>query len=207
MIVSMWMARDLVTVAPDDSVAAAARLLAERKVRRLPVVHQAADGLHLLGLVSAADIVHNRDAQPVPAATMVGEIMTRQPVTTAPDTPIEDAAALLREHKIGALPVLRNGLLVGLVTESDIFRAFVSIFAPGVSGARITFNVSNGEDVFALLADETRRRKIRVLSLVTSRQDEHTVCVVRVTGADVEPLIEDLYKSGHGVLSILRWKR
>jgi acetoin utilization protein AcuB len=132
------------------------------------------------------------------------EIMSQQVLTTTRATPVEDAAKVMRDRKIGALPVLGEGKLIGLITESDIFRAFISMLEADSSAPRITFTVSTGEDVFELLAAASRDRKIRVLSLVTSRCDSTPVCVARVAGPGVDGVIEDLWKSGHQVLNILR---
>ena len=112
----------------------------------------------------------------------------------------------MTENKIGALPVLRDRKLVGLITESDIFRAFVSFFEPPERGARITFDISSGEDVFDFISREGRRRKLRILSLVSSQQDNLPVCVVRIAGNNVDALLEDLWTSGHRVINVLRFE-
>jgi acetoin utilization protein AcuB len=215
MIVSMWMTRDLVTIGPDTPITEAAALMSQKRIRRLPVVESDSRGMHLLGIVSAKDILHAfpsninpfaivaPDARATPARA--SEIMSCYLQTTAPETPIEEAARLMTENKIGSLPVLRGGKLVGLVTESDIFRAFVSFFEPPERGARITFDISSGEDVFDFISREAARRKLRILSLITSRQDNLPVCVVRIAGHAVDTLLDDLWNSGHRVVNVLRF--
>ena len=143
------MTRDLLTVTPDTPVTAAAKLMAQSQVRRLMVVEKWDDGLHLLGIISAKDVLHafpphvnpfaieGPDARLTP--TTVSQIMTGSPRTTTPDTPIEEVAALMCAHKIGALPVLREKILAGIITESDIFRALVSLLGSDEEGARIGF--------------------------------------------------------------------
>jgi acetoin utilization protein AcuB len=215
MIVSMWMTRNVVTIEPHTPVTEAAELMALKHIRRLPVVEQRAKGQHLAGIVSAKDILHAFPPEVNPFAVLgpdarrsagtVGHIMSRHLETTTPDTPLEQAAALMAEKKIGALPVVRDGKLVGLITESDIFRAFVSFLAPPHRGARITFDMSKGEDVFGWLSREARKRKVRVSSLISSQQDKVPVCVVRVTGEAVEELLEDIWSSGHHVLNVIRF--
>src|ERR1039458_8987671 len=103
--VSMWMSRDVLTVVPETPVAEAAKLMAQKRVRRLMVVEKWKDGLHLLGIISAKDVIHafpphvnpfaieGPDARLTP--TTVSQIMTANPRTTTPDTPIEEAAALM----------------------------------------------------------------------------------------------------------------
>jgi len=165
--------------------------------------------------VTAKDILHAfpHDVNPFAVVgpdpetshTTAGEIMTHWPHTTTPDTPIEEAAALMAEKKIGSLPVLRDGKLAGLITESDIFRAFVSFFSTHQGGARITFDLSHGEDVFRFVSTEARRRRLRIVNLISSQQDNVPVCVVRVSGLAVEEFLEDLWNSGHRVLHVLRY--
>ena len=112
----------------------------------------------------------------------------------------------MKENKIGSLPVLRENKLAGLITESDIFRAFVSFFEPPERGARITFDISGGEDVFNFISREAARRNLRILSLISSRQDNLPVCVVRIAGNDVNALLDDLWNSGHRVINVLRFE-
>src|SRR5580698_9393121 len=111
----------------------------------------------------------------------------------------------MAQRKIGALPVVRAGKLVGLITESDIFRAFASFFSSTPGSARITFDISAGEDVFGWLGEKIRHRNLSVTSLITSRQDNMPICVVRVAGNSVDAFLEDLWNSGHRVLNVLRY--
>jgi acetoin utilization protein AcuB len=213
--VSMWMTRNVRTVGPDTPVTEAAQLMAAEHIRRLPVVERWPDGDHLLGIISARDVIHafpphvnpfaieGPDARLTP--TKVGEIMTAPPLTVAPDTAIEIAANLLCEHKIGALPVLRDKTLAGIITESDIFRAFVSLFGSAAAGARITFDATHGEDVFEIMGALSRKYQMRVLSLIWTRHDQLPVCLVRVAGANVDKMVDDLWSSGHPVVNVIRF--
>jgi acetoin utilization protein AcuB len=211
----MWMTRDLVTIGPDTPLTEAAALMSQNHIRRLPVVEAHSQGARLLGIVSAKDILHafpsnvNPFAVIAPDARMTpvhaSQIMTRRLLTTAPETPIEEAARVMKENKIGSLPVLRENKLAGVITESDIFRAFVSFFEPPQRGARITFDISSGEDVFSFISREAARRKLRILSLISSQQHNLPVCVVRIAGNDVNPLLDDLWNSGHRVINVLRF--
>jgi acetoin utilization protein AcuB len=213
--VSMWMTRDLLTVGPETPAAEAAKLMAQNKVRRLLVVEQWADGPHLLGIISAKDVIHafpphvnpfaieGPDARLTP--TTAGAIMTASPRCVTPDTPIEDAADLMCAYKIGALPVLRDKKLAGIITESDIFRAFVSFFGSDEPGARITFDATRGEDVFEIMGKLSKRHHTRVLSLIWTRHDQLPVCVVRVTGGNVDKMLDDLWSSGHPVVNVIRF--
>jgi acetoin utilization protein AcuB len=215
MIVSMWMTRELATVRLETPVTEAAQLMARQKVRRLLVVEKWADGLHLQGILSAKDVIHafpphinpfaieGPDARLTP--TTVGQIMTAAPRTTTPDTPIEEAAAVMCQHKIGALPVVRGKTLVGIITESDIFRALVSLLGSDEKGARITFDATKGEDVFELMSRLSKREKIRIVSLIWTEKDGQPVCVVRLAGEAVDAVLDDLWDSGHLILNVIRF--
>jgi CBS domain-containing protein len=211
----MWMTREVVTISPRASVTEAAALMARKRVRRLPVTETHGAQSYLLGMVSASDILHafppdvnpfaveTPDARQAPQS--VGEIMQRETETTTPATPIEEAAAVMRDKKIGALPVLHEGRLVGLITESDIFRAIVSLFSLPGKGARITFDMSRDEDVFSFIGQLARKHGVRVVSLLSAEQDNRPECVVRVAGDKVDRFLDDLWASGHLVLNVLRF--
>jgi acetoin utilization protein AcuB len=211
----MWMTRDLLTLPPETPVTEAAKLMSQKRVRRLLIVEKHQDGPLLLGIISAKDVIHafppdvnpfaivGPDARLTP--TTVAQIMTARPRTTTPDTPIEEVAALMCAHKIGALPVVREKNLVGIITESDIFRAFVSLLGSHETGARITFDATKGEDVFELMRRLSKQDNVRVLSLIWTEQDKQPVCLVRITGAGVEKVLEDLWASGHTIINVTRF--
>lgn len=130
-----WMSREPVTVRPDTSAYEAYDLMRQRKVRRLPVVGR--DG-GLVGIVTRSDIEQampaargeqeRRHAAFELAGTMVDELMTREPITITPETPIYQAAETINKAKVSGLPVVSNGRLVGIITESDIFRLVVEMW-------------------------------------------------------------------------------
>jgi acetoin utilization protein AcuB len=212
--VSMWMTRDPVTILPTMQVADAAALMARKQIRRLLVVEPREHGQFLLGIIAARDVLRvyppeiNPFAVEVPvlrqSLTEVGDIMHHELITTTPETPIEDAASLMRSEKIGSLPVLRKGLLAGIITESDMFRAFVSLFSPVENSVRITFDARAGEDVMEVLLEMSRRANVRVASLIWTTVDNQPICVVRIVGGGVEKMLEDLWETGHIVLNVMR---
>lgn len=208
------MTRNVITIGPDMPVAEAADLMSRRRVRRLLVVALQHDDPHLLGIVSATDILHAYPPDVNPFAVVVREIpegsvaireiMKLHPLTVTPDLPIEEGALIMRDQKIGALPVVSNGKLVGIITESDIFRAFVSIFSSPQATVRVTLAISKGEDAFGLIVDVARRHAVRVLSFFTLIREDTPVCVVRLAGQGVEAMLETIWKSGHRVLNVQR---
>lgn len=209
------MQQDVIVVEPQEPVTEAAALMARKRIRRLPVIENRPEGPWLAGMVSASDILHAFPPNVNPFAVItpesarnpvtVGEIMSRYLVTTTPETPIEQAAAVMRERKVGALPVLRDQRLAGLITESDIFRAFVGFFTSSDEGIRVTFDISKGEDVFGFIAETARKRGVRVVSLISSQLDNRPICVVRLTSGAINDLLDDLWSSNHTVLDVIRF--
>ena len=129
-LVKDWMTSDVVTISPDTTLPEAHRTMTEHQIRRLPVVEKKG---HLVGIVTRGDV---RGAQPSEATSLsiwelnrllatlkVKEIMTPNPVTVAQTATIAEAAEMMLENRISGLPVVNEkGELVGMITESDIFR-------------------------------------------------------------------------------------
>ncbi len=127
-----WMTPDPITICPETTLPEANRLMKECGIRRLPVV----DNGRLVGIITLGDV---REASPSNATSLsiyelnylisrltVGTVMTQDPITITPDTTIEAAARLMLEHKIGGLPVVDGTRVVGIITESDIFRLLIT---------------------------------------------------------------------------------
>jgi|SRR5208282_348026 len=112
------MTRKIVTLTPHDSLARARDLMDSGNFRHLPIV---ANG-KLVGILSYSDIRRNG-----PLDATVGQAMTPDPVTVTPTTTVEEAARLMLDHKISAVPVVANGKPVGILSTSDILEAFLDI--------------------------------------------------------------------------------
>jgi CBS domain-containing protein len=213
MLVSMWMTRGVAVIPATMTIADAAAEMSCRDVRRLPVVEPGLGGPRLVGIVSLIDLVRAFPADVNPLSPVAADrgprqpvagIMTRDPLTIAPDAPLEEAARMMLEHRIGGLPVVRDGAIVGILTESDIFRALVETIASSVPTVRVTFVLSEGEDVASFLAGLGRRPDLGVVSALTFDHEGRRLGVIRMTGPGAEPFVEDLWDSGHQVLSVLR---
>ena len=221
MFVSMWMTRELITVDPAASLASIAATMSRHQIRRLPVVSPSLEGPRLVGIVSHSDVLHACPADINPfsanaadsvaalertrgrARVYAADLMARDPLVTTPDAPIESAARVMRDRKIGALPVVSQHTLVGLITESDIFRAMVEVFEEPRRAVRITFSLGPDEDVLPLVAEIARRRSMRVTSFMALPRHEPPVCVVQLAGEAVEETLEDVWKSKHRVMNVV----
>ncbi len=127
-LVQDWMTPNPITIQPKTTLPEAHRLMQQSHIRRLPVVHNG----RLVGIVTLGDV---REASPSDASSLsiyelhyllakltVESIMTREPLTISPQASIRQAAQIMLEHKIGGIPVIEGERLVGIITESDIFR-------------------------------------------------------------------------------------
>lgn len=145
MLVEYRMSRNPVIAPPEMPIGEAEALMREKKVHRLPVVDKKGQ---LVGIVSESDLLN---ARPSSVTTLsiwevtymlsqitVGQVMTRKVITVDVDCPIEEAARLMRQHSIGGTPVLRDGKLVGIITESDIFDIFLELLMAKEAGVRLT---------------------------------------------------------------------
>jgi acetoin utilization protein AcuB len=217
MFVSMWMTRELSTVDPATGIAEIATRMSRHRIRRLPVVTPTPAGTRLLGIISYSDVLHafppglnplaadavaQLASHPHAAGLTATQLMKRDPLTTTPDAPVEAAARLMRDHKIGALPVVNGDLLVGLITESDIFRAMLELFSPATRAVRITFTLTEGEDVLPLLAEISKKHAVRVSSFLSMPRHEPPLAVVQLAGEHVESALEDVWKSRHRVMHV-----
>jgi len=149
-----------VTVRANTPLQDALKLMRDRRFRRLPVVNKKGK---LVGIVSERDLLH---AAPSAATSLsvwevyyllaklqVKRIMTKDVITTTPDTPVEDAARLMVTHKIGGLPAINgHNDVVGVITETDIFETFVEMFAGGQAGLRLTLEVPERKGVLSMLS-------------------------------------------------------
>ena len=123
MLVRNRMSRPAVTVRQDADFQKALALMQEKKLRRLPVVDD--DG-QLVGIVVERDLLVAA-MRYLQSRVEIGDVMTRNVVTVGPDTDLNEVARTMLERKIGGLPVVEHGRLVGIITESDIFKRFVEL--------------------------------------------------------------------------------
>jgi acetoin utilization protein AcuB len=137
-----WMSRRVVAMRPDAHLGEAARVMRDRKVRHLPVVER---GGRLVGIVTARDLrrallspavddgLANLDG--VLATVPVRDVMSRRIVSVRASAPLREAARLMYEHNVGALPVMERTRLVGMLTETDLLAAVQRTIGAGVTSA------------------------------------------------------------------------
>jgi acetoin utilization protein AcuB len=216
LLVRNWMTEKLVTLSPETSVAEALTLCRERRIRHIPIL----EGGHLVGVVTDRDL---RDASPAlgdpeRASALqkirVGDVMTREVITTDPEDSIENAAQVMYEHKIQSLPVVTEGPVVdegsavaeeellGIVTSSDVMRALVTFVGLPEPGSRIEVQASNKAGALAEVAGKIQDLEVDIVSVLSapdwSSSGKRTLMFQLVT-TDPSSVIQSLKTDGYEV--------
>lgn len=211
MYVGWNMRTNLITISPDTSIFKAREMMDSHKISHLPVTDGKA---HLLGIVTDRDL---RQAWASPATTLsvheltyvlqkltVANIMTRKVVTATPDMTIERAARILRDHKIGALPVLQDDKLVGLITATDLMEVFLTALGLSEDTRRFSILV---HDRIGIVAEVGRRMQeaeisIRSIIIVPLRGHEDVwQLIVRVNNEEFQKAIDALAEAGFKIVT------
>lgn len=179
MFIKHIMTHNPITVKPDTTVTDAQALMRREKIHHLPVLDK---HNKLVGIVTEKDLLY---ASPSPATTLsvfemsallsqlkVEKVMTREVIAIQENTLIEDAAHLMADHDIGGLPVLREDVLVGIVTESDIFRLFIDLFGTRKKGVRVTALVHEVPGQLAKIAGAITEKGGNIISVGTFPGDD-----------------------------------
>ena len=201
MLVGKRMTSNPITIKPDVPIAEAMEWMRREKVRRFPVVD---DTGALVGIVTNGDLLH---ASPSSVTSLnvwevtyllslvkVKDVMTKEVITICEDCPVEEAARIMADNKISGLPVMRDGLLVGIITESDLFKVFLETFGARVKGVRMTLLAPNVKGSLAKISSTITDRGGYIVSLNVSLGDDPTnwVCTLKVSDMTMDDLIEAL---------------
>lgn len=180
MLVREWMTKEVLTITPDTSMMKASRLMKDNKVHRLPVLD---DTGSVVGIVSDRDI---KSASPSKATTLdmhelyyllselkVKDIMTKSPVCARENDSVEGVALVMMERRFGGMPVVdANGKLLGIITESDIFRVLVTITGVRSGGMQLAFELPNRRGTLRPILDALREHGGAVISVLTSQETD-----------------------------------
>jgi acetoin utilization protein AcuB len=179
MIVGRVMTRNPLYIHPDLSVNEARALMAREKVGHLPVLDK---NNHLAGIVTKEDMIK---AGPSPATSLdmyeisyllskmqVREVMKTGVITVGENEVVEEAARIMADRDIGCLPVMRDKLLVGIITDTDLFRVFINAFGARHKGVRITLSMTEQIGQLARFAGAVAERGGNIVSFVTSEGED-----------------------------------
>jgi len=198
-IVRHWMSTDLVTIGKDASIQEAMALMKQESIRHLPVVDKQ---MNLVGWITDADLRGVLIASMLEELTLE-DVMIRKPFTIRPEMPLEEAARILLDKRIGGLPIVENARLVGIVTVADILLAFITFLGLFTESTRLDIKVSGSPNPLPEITKIVRQHGAEVLSLCQLPGDEgpEYSYSLRLKKTDVRPIITDLEKHGIEVVA------
>jgi acetoin utilization protein AcuB len=197
--VGQRMTRNPITITPDVTVPEAQAIMRREKVQRLPVLD---NNGRLVGIVTSLDLIH---ASPSPATSLdiyemhyllsklkVEKVMTRQVITVTEDLPIEEAARIMVDNKISGLPVMRGDVLVGIITETDLFKLFIELFGARHKGIRLTLLLPEKKGELAKVSNAITECGGNIVSFAIFEGEDPTngYCTLKVTGVEKATLLE-----------------
>ena len=178
MLVSNWMSKDVITVDVENSMHDAVKLLKEKGIRMLPVLKKG----KLVGIVTDRDLKRSAasDATTLDVHELlylvskikVGSIMTKNPITVPQNFTVEETAEVLLKNKISGAPVVdQNGDVVGMITQTDLFRVLIALTGVGKGGIQFAFQLEDRPGSIKEVADIIRLYGGRMVSILTSYED------------------------------------
>jgi len=198
MLVARRMSRDPISISPEASIQEAIELMKTHSIRHLPVV----DGQErLVGWVSDTELRGVFIASMIEELT-VGDVMIADPITVSSSDVLEQAALLISKHKIGGMPVLEDGKLVGIITVVDILEAFVDIMGVLGSSSRLDVRLGDSRDAFPEVSRIIREHDGEIISVgILSQESLERIYSFRIEKCDTEPLRQALEEQGYEVVS------
>jgi len=205
-----FMTTNVVAVSEDTSIHDARKIMKAHKIRRLPVLKKD----KLVGLVtehmlleaapSPATGLNIHELQYLLAKMTAKDIMVKKPYSASPDMPAEEALQLGQEMGYGAFPVVEDGKLVGIVTESDIVRVMTRVLGLRVRGKRIDIKTSKEFGTMKRIMEILDEHKTALLSLMTlpRPEDEDWLVVLRIKSDNAEPIVKELKSAGFNVVYV-----
>ena len=199
------------TIAFDAPITEVIELMREKNLKRVPVVR----GDKVVGMITQGDI---QKVSPTKATTLsifemnyllskakVSDAMTKEVITISPDALLEEAAVLMRENKIGTLAVVRDNKLVGIITESDIFDAFIDLLGFRDTGSRITIRVLDTTGVLADITEIFKDLDSNITHIAAYRgAGGYSDVVVRTNTINTDMLEKRLVEHGYKIENVLR---
>ena len=198
MLVGDRMTEGPITITEDTSIDKALKLMHDQKIRRLPVLDKHGK---LVGIVSEKDLLY---VSPSPATSLsmweiphllskikMQDTMTKDVITVTEDVPLEEAARIMADNKVGGLPVMRDGDLVGIITETDMFKVFVEMLGAREGAVRLTMLVPEEKGILAKIAGKITEMGGNILALGTMMGEDsaHFQLTMRVTDISEEQLV------------------
>jgi len=191
-----WMITDLIVVSPKDTVESAIQIMQQHSIRHLPVV----EDNRLVGLVTESSL--RPYLSPEKLRLPLREVMIINPITIDPEASIDEAARLIYKYKIGGLPVISQGKLVGIITITDILEAFIELM--GILKASSRLDIIPKEDNLNSALEVIKRGGAKIISIgmdITSEGEK--IYFIRVEKTNLERITLELEAEGHKVVSFI----
>ncbi|MCR4440809.1 MAG: CBS domain-containing protein [Peptococcaceae bacterium] len=208
MLVKEKMTPNPITITRQATIAQALEIMRQNKIRRLPVM----DKDSLVGIVTDRDLSEVSPSRATSLSifelnyllskTKIGDILSpkQKLITISPDAFLEEAALLMRNHKIGGIPVVENGKLVGIITETNIFDAFIEIMGLRQEGFRLTVKlVEDKPGVLAEVVSAIASCGGNITHISTYPAGGHALIVFRINRGSAQDIQEALGKLGYEV--------
>jgi acetoin utilization protein AcuB len=200
------MSKPVITVRQDTNVEEALRLMHSEDIRRLPVVDKAGN---MVGIVSELDLLK---VSPSPATSLsvyeipyllakikMKDVMTKDVVSVSEDTTLEEAARVMSDNKIGGLPVLRDKKVVGIVTETDLFKTFLEMLGARQEGVRLSMFVPDEKGMLAKITGKISEMGVNIVALSTIMGEDPSEYLVTIRveeDADKDALVAAMEDMG-----------
>jgi acetoin utilization protein AcuB len=197
--VSQIMSKNVITITPEKRVGQAVRVMQKHSIRHLPVVK---DDL-LVGWITARDLREVLLASMLEKIT-VGDVMVQAPITVTPETSVEEAARLVHERKIGGMPVVEAGKLVGVITTIDLISAFLSMLSLIRTSSRLDLLLEDKPEALneaTQLINEAGGKVINV-TLGPTKAGKRPY-YLRLGKCDLDPIVATLKEHGYQVLDFI----
>lgn len=208
MSVSDFMSTELITVSPETPIFDAIDLMKKHDIHRLPVLEQG----KLVGLITEGII---QEAMPSKATslsvyevnyllnkTTVRDVMIKKVETIAPDALLEDAISIMRSNNIGVLPVIDGEELKGVITNNDIFDAFLKITGYNDGGTRVTIQLlEDQKGILAHIAQTLADKDFSIATIVVNRMNNQTIVEIQVESQDVTSIKQVLEDAGYTIIN------
>jgi acetoin utilization protein AcuB len=216
MFVRDYMTRNPITVDPEATFPQALNVLRKNHIRHLPVMK----GNKLVGIIVEKDLLSNQPSQATTLSVfeiyslleklLVRQMMSRPVITVEGNCPIEEAARIMVERKISCLPVMEDDKLVGIITETDIFKVLVEVLGGEEKGFRLTFHLPNKVGELAAISSEIARAGGNIIAVTTYHHKESDYAdkenpvemMIKEKGADKDALNAWLKECGIKVADV-----
>jgi acetoin utilization protein AcuB len=212
MFVKLWMRTEVITVQPEDTISAACSLMEKHHIRRIPVIDPER---RLLGIISKEDIKKalpsvvdaslDDTTRALANQVKVSAFMTRTPITVQPTDTLEKIATLMLKNKIGGIPVIENDLLAGIITESDIFRAFVQILGGDNKDIRIELCLSHDSSALYNMFELLNAYDVQInnIAICNNHSPQTRSITLRIASNQSQTIIDELWKMGCKITSVI----